>query len=374
VVEKKEASVVDILDSVNKQMAAVRTASLDLSFNELADMYKNGELIIRPEYQRLFRWDEGTQSRFIESLILEMPIPPIFVMERDEGRYELIDGLQRLSTYLHFRGLLKEGNKKVPQFCLVDCDIVNQLDGHEYQQLPPTLQIRLKRSFVRVEVLRKESDDRMKYHMFKRLNTGGAPLSEQEVRNCTIRLLDSKFNDFVIKISEYSKFQDCIRPISDERSMSRYDQELVLRFFAFKNDMSNYRHDVSVFLTMFMEKVSMNDMPFDYDSEKKIFESTFNILSKIYKERSFGNIQNGEVTARFMSTQFEPIVLGIQPFLEAMKNDLERDSSGLRELFKEIKKSEKFIRLTTGGGKNSTKQLNERIKFVSDRLAGRYVH
>lgn len=337
-------------------------------------MYKNGELIIRPEYQRLFRWDEGTQSRFIESLILEMPIPPIFVMERDEGRYELIDGLQRLSTYLHFRGLLKEGNKKVPQFCLVDCDIVNQLDGHEYQQLPPTLQIRLKRSFVRVEVLRKESDDRMKYHMFKRLNTGGAPLSEQEVRNCTIRLLDSKFNDFVIKISEYSKFQDCIRPISDERSMSRYDQELVLRFFAFKNDMSNYRHDVSVFLTMFMEKVSMNDMPFDYDSEKKIFESTFNILSKIYKERSFGNIQNGEVTARFMSTQFEPIVLGIQPFLEAMKNDLERDSSGLRELFKEIKKSEKFIRLTTGGGKNSTKQLNERIKFVSDRLAGRYVH
>lgn len=67
-------------------------------------MYKNMELTISPDYQRLFRWEEEKQSRFVESLILEMPVPPIFVIETDDGVYELIDGLQRISSYLHFRG------------------------------------------------------------------------------------------------------------------------------------------------------------------------------------------------------------------------------------------------------------------------------
>ena len=96
----------NIIKDLEDKIKSVRTRSLDLSFNELVDMYKNGELIIAPDYQRLFRWSEANQSRFIESLLLEMPIPPIFVVELEEGVYELIDGLQRISSYLHFRGEL----------------------------------------------------------------------------------------------------------------------------------------------------------------------------------------------------------------------------------------------------------------------------
>lgn len=87
----------DLISEIEDKIKTVRTRSLDLSFNELLDMYKDGELIIDPEYQRLFRWSEVQQSRFIESLLLEMPIPPIFVVEQEEGKYELIDGLQRVS-------------------------------------------------------------------------------------------------------------------------------------------------------------------------------------------------------------------------------------------------------------------------------------
>ena len=94
----------NLIENVDSQIIKIRTKSLDVSFNELYDMYKNGELTISPDYQRLFRWEEEKQSRFIESLILEMPVPPIFVIETGDGIYELIDGLQRISSYLHFRG------------------------------------------------------------------------------------------------------------------------------------------------------------------------------------------------------------------------------------------------------------------------------
>ena len=214
---------IDLISEIEDKIKTVRTRSLDLSFNELLDMYKDDELIIDPEYQRLFRWSEVQQSRFIESLLLEMPIPPIFVVEQEEGKYELIDGLQRVSSYIHFRGEHpdyqgEEEDSEKPRFLKLDgCDICESLNGLIYSTLPITLQIRLKRNFIRVEVLRKESDTRLRYHMFKRLNTGGSKLSDQEVRNCTIRLLSLDFNNFLIACSQYPPFKKCISRVSKEK-------------------------------------------------------------------------------------------------------------------------------------------------------------
>lgn len=107
----------------------------------------------------MFRWEPEKQSRFIESLILEMPVPPIFVIETDNGIYELIDGLQRISSYLHFRGI-KFGEKQDEStpLELSGCDIVPHLNGYSLETLPKALQIKLKRSFVRMEVIKKESE------------------------------------------------------------------------------------------------------------------------------------------------------------------------------------------------------------------------
>ncbi|BBK23104.1 hypothetical protein Aargi30884_20070 [Amedibacterium intestinale] len=118
--------IANLIQDVDNQIIQIRTKSLDVSFNELYDMYIDGELAISPDYQRLFRWDEEKQSRFIESLILEMPVPPTFVIETEEGVYELIDGLQRISSYLHFRGE-KLSNEKSNPLVLRGCDIVNSL-------------------------------------------------------------------------------------------------------------------------------------------------------------------------------------------------------------------------------------------------------
>lgn len=159
----------DLIQSVDDAISRVRTRAVDVSLNELFDMYQSKELIINPDFQRLFRWSEGKQSQFVESLILELPIPPIYVIEVEDGVYELIDGLQRISSYLHFRGKHPSEPEGAERFLtLAECDVLPMLNGHTYEHLPKAIQIKLKRHFIRMEVLRRESDKRLRYHMFKR--------------------------------------------------------------------------------------------------------------------------------------------------------------------------------------------------------------
>ena len=409
----------NIIKDLEDKIKSVRTRSLDLSFNELVDMYKDNELIITPDYQRLFRWSEANQSRFIESLLLEMPIPPIFVVEKEEGVYELIDGLQRISSYLHFRGELKNYNGSLisylddePDLDIVDectdgelftnitnqdtcevrddvvemqenniltltgCDICPGLNGLTYETLPKTLVIRLKRSFIRVEVIRKESDPRLRYHMFKRLNTGGEMLSHQEIRNCTIRLLSPQFNDFIIKLSNNTDFQKCIENISITKKMAKYDQELVLRYFAFKDNLDQYSHDINPFLTEYLEQVSLNE-GFDYNEAEELFSLTFKILASTLGEKSFSPVADKKVphetrklARKFAIYHFEAIALCISFNIDKLKTIL-GNGSLLKKLEKTLtlaKTDDEFIKLTTGGGKNYSGPLKERLNFIDSKL------
>lgn len=356
-----------IIDSVQSKIENVRTKSLDVSFNEILDMLKSEELIIEPEYQRLFRWSDGKQSRFIESLILEMPVPPIFVIEVEDGKFELIDGLQRIGSYLHFRGEHANFKSTDEQFLrLTDCDIVHELNALTYEDLPQTIKIKLKRSFVRMEVIRKESDQRLRYYMFKRLNTGGAQLSDQEIRNCTVRLLNNTFNDFLIRMSRNDDFRVCISNVSDEKQNQKYDQELVLRFFAFKNWSEYYTHDVSDFLTDYMEMVTIGEVPFDYSNEEACFCKSFKILNRALGDKAFsGMSKTKKLIGRFYVYHYEAFISGIQPFLDILES---KEDAKLTELFTSIKEDDSFVEMTTGGGKNTTNQLKLRVEFVSQKI------
>jgi Protein of unknown function DUF262 len=370
-----QASGAELIKSIDQKIEKIRSRPLDLSFNELLDMHKNKELVIDPEYQRLFRWSEGKQSRFIETLLLEMPIPPIYVIEIEDGVYELIDGLQRISSYLHFRGehpdrLNDDGTYH--KLTLTECDVAQELNEYTFDSLPTALQIKLKRNFVRVEVIRKESDSRLRYYVFKRLNTGGELLSEQEIRNCTIRLLDNTFNNFIIEEAGNSDFRECISSISEERAEQKGDQELVLRFFAFKNNRQNYMHDVGDFMTEYMEAVSdpaKRDFTFDYPTERLTFEKTFKILNRTLAASAFAgtNIQ-GTLVTRFLSYHYEAFTLGLQPHLNKIDPYNDIAITKLREVLLSIKKDPTFRNITTGGGKNYPKPLQQRIEFVEKKV------
>lgn len=306
----------NLIENVDSQIIKIRTKSLDVSFNELYDMYKNNELTISPDYQRLFRWEEEKQSRFVESLILEMPVPPIFVIETDDGVYELIDGLQRISSYLHFRGE-RLGETEDDFLELHGCDIVKDLNGLTFDNLPKALQIKIKRSFVRMEVIKKESEPSLKYHMFKRLNTGGEILSAQEIRNCTIRLLGSKAIDFLEECSKNADFQSVINRVASDKRKTKYDQELVLRFFTIKNDIENYRYPVTEYLTRYLEKITTEEIDFEYQKEKNIFEETFKFINENGGEEVFsGRTANGTIKNEFVLYYFDGISISLASLIE----------------------------------------------------------
>lgn len=367
----------EFLEIIDKKVKQVRTKSLDLSFNEILDMYREGEFEISPEYQRLFRWSIEKESQFIESLILEMPIPPIYVIEKEESIYELIDGLQRISTYLHFRGQLAEtanvSEEKKEPLQLDGCDIVKELNGMTYENMPKTLQIRLKRSFVRVEIIRKDSDPRLRYYMFKRLNTGGEILSEQEIRNCTVRLLDDTFNEFIIELSENEDFKQTMQHLNPSKLEKKEDQEYILKFFAYKNDSESYRKDITPFLTSFMEKVAdstdSNHIELDYDMERTIFIKTFKLLNKTLGAQSFDKKgRGGNYIRGVTSTHYDAFTIGIQKYIDSISLEDPELIEELKGLLDSIKIDEEFTANTSGGGKNTSTFLKKRIKVVEDKV------
>ncbi|MBL4846047.1 MAG: DUF262 domain-containing protein [Planctomycetes bacterium] len=405
-----------VLEAVDNKLKKVRTRSLDVSFNEIYEMFKSKELKIDPEYQRLFRWSKQKQSRFIESVLLEMPIPPIYVVELADSRYELIDGLQRVTSYLHFRGLLpdfvseangfadgsREGEPEVEveaehenvgqsadggevdssaaagaadavALRLDGCDIITELNGLTFGELPVPLQIRMKRNFLRMEVLRVENDPRLRYYMFKRLNTGGERLSEQEVRNCVMRLLGPRYNAFLIEMSRVPEFRKAVSGLSREKIRQKADQEYVLRFFALKNDRASYERKVGEFLSGFMERMSdPDDSPFDYDEERRVFLKTFKLLFGALGEDVFAKVRpDGRKVAPFSSLLFESITIGLQGHLGSLNEDSAEDAKKLKGALEAIRKDEAFYKLTTGGGQNYASALEKRISFVADGLSER---
>ena len=381
------ADVAEIITQVEQQVSRTHTKQLDISFNELADMHQSGELNIRPDFQRLFRWSDEQQSRFIESLLLEMPVPPIFVVETEEGYYELIDGLQRISSYLNFRGLLKKENILEPDdeesesidnsstsLVLTGCDIAPLLNGITFDSLPAAFKIRLKRNFIRMQVIRKESDSMLRYYMFKRLNTGGEKLEPQEIRNCNIRLLSNTFADFLKRIAKNSDFTATINT-SDVKIKNAYLEELALRYFAYKNSRASYKKDIEPFLDDYMEAVSLPEthekhLPFDYIGEGVIFEKLFKLLNKTLGLKSFGaKYPSSETIAEaFRVYHYESITMGLLGVIDKIDENNVNHIQKLKTALEEIKRDSEFIKLTTGGGKNTKNLLNKRIQFVSEKL------
>ena len=266
---------IELAKVIDKKIGEVRFDAIDLSFGEILNLHTNDELIIDPEYQRLFRWSNAQRSRLIESILLELPIPQIFVIEDESGVLELIDGLQRISSLIQFINAEKISLKPL---VLEGCDLISELNGMSFKDLPLKLQLQLKRSSARTIIIKRQSKPFLRYEMFKRLNTGGSSLSSQEVRNCSARMAGTagtKFYEFIQELAGHSAYKTCISPISPPDRDQKGDEELVLRFLALKNSRKNFRGSVRDWLDTYMESIIFERIRFDASLERVTFQRTF---------------------------------------------------------------------------------------------------
>ena len=383
--ENLEEKVTLLEKAVSDERKRLSTDRLDISFGELINLYKNNELIIRPEYQRLFRWSETQKTALIESILLSIPIPPIFVAEDKNGVWELVDGLQRVSTFISFFGELKDDGWKIDtqdedfsslveeeeieeqngeeiqegttinKWTLGEGGLVKNLEGFNVDSLPTNLKINLKRAVCRVEILRGESNTGMKYELFKRLNSGGSKLTPQEIRNAIYRGVNPKLNELLLKISQSEVFK-VLTQLSRGKLKKLYDQELVLRFFAFYNNAENINENMEKFLDKFMEE-TVQSTDFDYDSYEFL---VMRVLELIYKIENSDKIFRNESNL-FVPAYFEGILIGVAQNIEKYTENLELLKSKIREL-----KTDKYFKGYSGSASNSRSRIRNRLKRVDE--------
>ncbi len=375
-----------IVDQVKTHRKEVKYEQITFSLWELVGMYQTEpkEISIRPDFQRLFRWSREQQSNFIESLMLEIPIPPLFFFEKEEdGTWDLLDGLQRVSTLIRFIGAEgdvvsaaeglpgndhewhyeNEHNLDAP-LQLLGGQYLTELAGMRFKTLPMQLQLNLKRARIHVFVLKRETHRQYKYEVFKRINTGGSQLLPQELRNCSIRLINSDFPDFLESIVAIDDFARSLG-LKDEYTRNGYLQELALRFFAMKNKPDLFRHDVGTFLTTYMEEVAKRSYPFNFDSEKELFCKVFSAINRSLTEGSAfrgKNSQTNRSTGPFSPAIYEAMSVGIAVNIdkvEAMASETLKDK--LIQFIKDLKDQG-----LTGAGSNSKSKTIGRLQAGKD--------
>jgi uncharacterized protein with ParB-like and HNH nuclease domain len=270
----------------------VKTQNIEYDLETLVKKIKKGTIKLEPEYQRRHRWDVSTSSKLIESLILNIPIPLIYLSQDvdvdaeindEEARYSVIDGQQRLTAIVKFME-----NK----FALSGLDVLKELDGKEYNELPPFLIRRLEERTIKCLRIDSTVDEQVKYDIFERLNSGSVKLEPQELRNAIER---GPFNDLIKKLAKDQNFRVLLQIDSEEPEKSSKvkkmeDVELVLRFFALRND--NYKSlkkGFKQFLTDEMKNMNkLNDKDLrwkllEISLVMKLLQNTVTKARKLYK-------------------------------------------------------------------------------------------
>lgn len=351
-------------ERIDERIGDVRYEALDLSFGEIVNLHSASELIIQPEYQRLFRWSNAQRSRLIESILLDLPIPQVFVIENPDGVFELIDGLQRVSSVIQF---INPSVLDLEPLVLEECDLIPDLNGCSFEDLPLSLRLRLKRSAVRTIVIKRQSQSFLRYEMFKRLNTGGSSLSPQEIRNCSARMLGETgetFYAFLQERARYEAFETCIETLPQAERLLKGDEELVLRFFALKNAEDKFKGSVRDWLDAYMEAVLLEQLPFDSASETKDFERLFDYLARVIGSGAFVKYRDGKPIGGLAPAYFEGVAIGT---LQALDKIHDLPDSDVRQAIITAVEHDRFKEIT-GPGANSKQKLHARVEAVKHAL------
>lgn len=356
-----------LISQIEEASKEISTDSYSMSIGELLTMYKDGELELHPEFQRLFRWSIEQKSRLVESLLLGIPIPSIFVSQTEKGTWEVIDGLQRLSTIFELTGDLRypDGNERPPLVLngTKYLPLLNQMQWNAAEtpkQLPPEAKLRIKRARIDVNIILSKSDLTAKYELFQRLNTGGTEASEQEVRNAILVMTNRDFFSWITELTNYGNFRLCV-PISERQLQEQFDMELVTRFIilvTLSSDEIKNINDLGTFLTDKIVEMAQGQSPLDIGKIDCAFKRTFDLLASCLGDSSFKKYDavRQQASGPMLISLFEVIAIGLGYYLKDVNNAIPEDK--VKQVHQEVPTNTRFTTTAGSGIRASTRIPN----------------
>ncbi|WP_324027667.1 DUF262 domain-containing protein [Maribacter sp. BPC-D8] len=354
----------DSLSDIQKKAKerTVRTQNIEYDLETLVKKIQKNVIKLNPEYQRKHRWSDGFSSRLIESLILNIPIPIVYIsqdidvdeeVEDDIARYSVIDGQQRLTAiYSFFKN----------KYALEGMEVLTELNGLKYSELPPFLIRRLEERSVKCLRIDSTIDTQVKYDIFERLNSGSVKLEAQELRNATCR---GPFKTLIKKLSKNANFTKLCNLEPDSFKVKKMeDEELVLRFFAltYNNGYKEYKGQFKKFLTAKMDEFNGFDEATLEGMEKSFIEVFDKIKDKFGNMpfQKYRSVDGGlKLMSNFNAAVFDSLVVAV--FLN-IKSD-----KGSSVSFQELFHNEDYF-ASIEGSVNDAKKITTRIDLVSEIL------
>lgn len=349
----------------------------DFLLPQILDFVRTRQWInLHPEYQRRQVWPNKKRSLFIESLLMNLPIPPVFLFEVDYSRYEVIDGQQRLGAIADFYQ---------NQYKLTGLEKWPDLNNRKYLDLPPIVQRGLDRRRISAVVLLAESlsgDARrhdIRRLMFERLNTGGQNLNAQELRNC---LYSGPFNDMLLKLAaqplfndiwEIPRYDDHIRgghisaTLASNRMFQRMlDCEVVLRFFAFRKR-SNIRGGVRTMLDRCMEEY-LTASDDEVHKLEEIFMSRLELSYSIFGDKTFRLPSNEGEKGKLSHPLYDAVMVAVDRLYQ-QKEELLAQADNLKSQLEVALSDEEFYELVIARA-NTAEAIKTRLMRTEELFQG----
>lgn len=350
-----------VLDDVEKHRNDIVTDSYTVTWRELISQYKDKELTINPDYQRLFRWDVDQQTQYIESILLSIPSPPLFFARNDDGSFEVIDGLQRISTLLKFfageiyPGEVASGkeddeseNDVMKPATLTEGRIVASLEGFTAATLPESLVRIIKYARIGIILLERGSHKRARLEVFRRLNRFGSLLSDQEIRNCTARLLGKEFPNQLREFAEKPLIR-AVLGLSEEAQRSMGIEEAILRLLALNFSQTPLKHQIREYLDDFMEFAAEGKFKLTPAITARL-EKSFELIHEAIPDGSAFRLKN----QGFSTNLFDVVGTGVFNNVDTL------NSATLKQKFETLRDSAE-LKALIGAGSNTRKKLQGRI-------------
>ena len=342
----------DLITQLGHLRRQVDFDTYDITVQQLVTMVEQSAIDVAPVYQRQFRWDDERRSALIESIFLGVPVPSLFMASNKDGTWELVDGVQRLSTLVQFAGTSEARCKLGLKARLVvqNADKLSALNGLAFDDLPPSVRLQFNTRPIKVITLSDKSDTEVRFDLFERLNTGGVALTNQEIRSCVHR---GSFNAFLEQLAETPEFRALVK-LRKRQENDGTREEYVLRFFAFLDRYTSFDHSVVGFLNQYMKDASAY---FDYPSKQELFYRTFRELAQACP----GGIARGAKQITPVNL-YEGVAVGAALAL-TMRSELWAE--GARDWINGVE----LRRLTTGATNNRSVVIG-RIEYCRDRFLG----